>query len=454
MVGAQTTITQSQDDLSRARMFRCNPNEAPHGAPGSAGAKRRRRTSSGRNKQCAQRGDVNTTLAMNNVGPQFRRARIRSPPRYGIVSSKPEALVTGSAVAAATKAAQAEMEHRAKETIETIEAVNTEQTQMKDKEDAETVAEIQPKEVEKTDVAQHEVVKEDPISDEVAFLGKFKTVVINMDRRPDRLEGCSSRLTAMCPGLKWERMPAVDGRKTVISPNFVTNSWDTSPNVVYQRIRSIRKGWDDLHTYHERVLELSPGERGCAASHIKAWRQCLANGSEEPLLVIEDDAAPMPDFASILKRALAVLPSDAHILYLGYSQAAHWRREISADVVEAEYVWTTVGYIVWPAAAELMLSMLPINQPVDNWMAQLCASGKMKSYCVRPKLIRQSDAWNCGSDIRHSDESYWGPDSDIMHSETVPVPPTNPLARAIPGAIIDDGSYFWDLSCTQKEQMS
>jgi GR25 family glycosyltransferase involved in LPS biosynthesis len=237
----------------------------------------------------------------------------------------------------------------------------------------------------------------------------------------------------------------------VISANLVTSSWDTTENVVYQRIRSERKGWDDLHTYHERVLELSPGERGCAASHIKAWRHCLANDSDGPLLVLEDDAAPIADFGGILKRALAALPQDAHVLYLGYSQAAHWRREISPELVESEYVWTTVGYLVWPAGARLLLDNLPVNQPVDNYMALLCAQGQLKAYCVRPKIILQSDAWNCGSDIRHSDENYWGPDSDIVHSEAAAVPASNATTRSIPGAIIDDGSSFWEFA--QKEQM-
>jgi GR25 family glycosyltransferase involved in LPS biosynthesis len=242
----------------------------------------------------------------------------------------------------------------------------------------------------------------------------------------------------------------------MIGQNLVTTSWDTTENVVYQRLRSERKGWDDLHTYHERRLDLSPGERGCAASHIQAWRHCLAHCGDEPLLVLEDDAAPMPDFGGILRRALSVLPSDAHILYLGYSQAANWRREISAELVESEYVWTTVGYMIWPAAARLLLSKLPIDQPVDNWMANLCAKGELKAYCIRPKIIRQSDAWNCGSDIRHSDENYWGPDSDIIHSEVAPAPaaPSGDMpGRSIPGAIVDDGSSFWDLSGAQQEQV-
>lgn len=288
-----------------------------------------------------------------------------------------------------------------------------------------------------------------------ALLRSLETVVISLERRPDRMQGCVERFASVCPELRLNQVAAVDGRTTAISTNLATLSWDSTENTVYQRIRSIRKGWDDLHTYHERVMDLSPGERGCSASHIQAWRRCLATGSDAPLLVLEDDAAPMPDFGGILKRALAALPDDAGVLYLGYSQAAGWRRELSAELVESEYVWTTVGYLIWPAAARLLLSKLPVNQPVDNFMAQACASGELKAYCIRPKIIRQSDAWNCGSDIRHSDEQYWGPDSDIIHSEVAPAPVLSSESgeRAIPGAILDDGSSFWDLSGTQQEQV-
>jgi len=202
--------------------------------------------------------------------------------------------------------------------------------------------------------------------------------------------------------------------------------------------------------------ELSPGERGCSASHVRAWQACVqlaeASGQEEPLLVLEDDAAPTADFAGVFSQAMSALPSDAHMLYLGYSQAANWRREVSPEVVESEYVWTTVGYIIWPAGARLLLSKLPIDQPVDNWLAQLCADNDLKAYCVRPKIIRQSEAWNSGSDIRHSDEHYWGPDSDILHSESVAgvAPPTvdgGVPNRPAQGAILlDDGSSFWDVA--------
>lgn len=246
-------------------------------------------------------------------------------------------------------------------------------------------------------------------------LQKINAIVVNLDRRPDRLVDCQNKLTQHCPWLDHERFRASDGKLDVITENDVTLSWNTARNVQYQKLRATRKGWNDLESYKVKDLAHSAGERGCSASHIRAWKYCLdaAGDTDKPLLVLEDDAAPTENFTEVLERALAVLPGDAHILYLGYSQAADWRREISADVVEAEYVWTTVGYIIWPAGARVLLGRLPVDQPVDNWMATACAAGAIKSYCVRPKIIRQADEWNVNSDVGHSDEV----DSDIKHSD-------------------------------------
>lgn len=251
-------------------------------------------------------------------------------------------------------------------------------------------------------------------------LQDLQSVVISLERRPDRMEGCTARLTQHCSWLQHKYFRASDGRKDVIGEDQVTSRWHTGKNVEFQKLRAIRKGWDDLDTYVVRELDHSAGEKGCSMSHIRAWQHCLETCSpDEPLLVLEDDAAPSANFTEVLERALPVLPTDAHVLYLGYSQAADWKREISPDLVEAEYVWTTVAYMIWPAGARILLNRLPIDQPVDNWMATACAEGGIKSYCVRPKIIHQADAWNVNSDVGHSDEMYWGPCSDIQHSDNL-----------------------------------
>jgi len=226
---------------------------------------------------------------------------------------------------------------------------------------------------------------------------------------------CSCKLKACCPQLAVQRFRASDGRLDAIPEDHVTLAWDTTSNVVYQKRRAMRKGWDDLDSYQANTLQHSPGERGCSMSHIRAWRHCLeqAGDSERPLLVLEDDASPIDKFAEVLGRVADALPRDAQVLYLGYSQAAEWRREVSPDLVESEYVWTTVAYVIWPAGARLLLNKLPVDQPVDNFMASACASGELKAYCVRPKIVLQAEAWNVNSDVGHSDE----PPSDVQHSD-------------------------------------
>lgn len=284
-------------------------------------------------------------------------------------------------------------------------------------------------------------------------LGQLQTIVINLDRRPDRMVGCAARLAARCPELKFERFSATDGKATPISQSEVATSWHTARNVIYQRLRAVRKGWNDLDTYLERHLELSPGERGCSSSHIRAWRHCLelAGSSEQPLLVLEDDAAPTAEFPRVLSRALAAVPSDAGLLYLGYSQAAEWRREVSSELVESEYVWTTVAYIIWPACARLLLSQLPVDEPVDNWLAAICARGDFKAYCTRPKIVLQADAWNVNSDVAHSDEHYWGPCSDIRHSDEFY---WGPAEHTVAGGVAGGPSLFGTDSSSDSEDSS
>jgi len=124
---------------------------------------------------------------------------------------------------------------------------------------------------------------------------------------------------------------------------------------------------------------------------------------------------------------------------------------VAPELVESEYVWTTVGYIVWPAGARIMLDRLPIDQPVDNWMATLCAEGHLKSYCTKPKVVLQADAWNMNSDVGHSDEQYWGPDSDIMHSDHLYWGDTEIAKEAEQSKKRKtDGPHFWDMSSDEE----
>jgi alpha(1,3/1,4) fucosyltransferase len=100
--------------------------------------------------------------------------------------------------------------------------------------------------------------------------------VINLDRRPDRLQ----RL-----GVKAQRWPAVDGRALKLTPELRTL---LAPNDFFWK----------------------KGVAGCALSHLGLWKKVAAEGSA---LILEDDAVLRPGWQEALKD----LPADLDILYLG-----------------------------------------------------------------------------------------------------------------------------------------
>ncbi|CAJ1394641.1 unnamed protein product [Effrenium voratum] len=146
---------------------------------------------------------------------------------------------------------------------------------------------------------------------------------------------------------------------------------------------------------------MSPGERGCCASHLEAWRKCARSG--KPLLVLEDDAVILPSFTATLTQALKEMPKDAGALWLT-SKDRGSRKRAGKVLMKPHYLWTTVGYIIWPAAAKRFISLLPMDMPVDNFLAWHIKEGEVKGFSVSPAVVRQAQTWNIGSDVPHSDD--------------------------------------------------
>eukprot|EP00927_Polykrikos_kofoidii_P039015 TRINITY_DN33459_c0_g1_i1.p1 TRINITY_DN33459_c0_g1~~TRINITY_DN33459_c0_g1_i1.p1 ORF type:complete len:363 (+),score=69.56 TRINITY_DN33459_c0_g1_i1:63-1091(+) len=229
--------------------------------------------------------------------------------------------------------------------------------------------------------------------------------VVNLDRRPDRWAAVKKRLREF-DGLVFDRVPAVDAAAGIEIPaSDVAHHWTTANNWKYVTQRF--EGGENCG-YEKCTLPLSGGERGCAASHIALWRICAANEEAGPQLILEDDALPLPGFVSRFQRALRDLQAEApDILYLGYELGSPLGRKVSRAVREATYLWTTVAYVIWPSGARKLLAALPVDQPVDNFMASLIATGKLHGFAVTPEAVRQAGEWNVDSDIKHSDDLAW-----------------------------------------------
>ena len=255
---------------------------------------------------------------------------------------------------------------------------------------------------------------------------RFIAVYINLDERDERREGTDTELQRA--GLTAERFRALRGSEA--PAGHVTMSWDTTLNARFDPLMQ-----------PDQVVDLTEGERGCAASHVSLWRRCADGGS--PMLILEDDIELCEGCASSVtsgesaRRQLPVhttaaigvmrrrflpmvnnmlryfdmaLQGKEHVerrllLYLG-ADVASWREDRPAMRVgtvtlrEAEYLWQTSSYVIWPAAAQLLLSSLPVDAPVDNFLARHVLNRRIRALVCQPELARQEVPY--AGDIEHS----------------------------------------------------
>lgn len=217
----------------------------------------------------------------------------------------------------------------------------------------------------------------------------IRGVAINLKTRPDRWAKVSKSIANQAPWLDLERMDAVDGRVAPPPAKEVTLTWCTGHLA------------ELFHWYKKVTVTMSPGERGCCGSHIKAWR--IAAKSSKPLLVLEDDAVGLPAFSSTLAEAVKEAPTDTGMIFLS-SKDRGYPKLAGKVLMTPSFVWTTVGYLIYPAAAKKLLTMLPLNMPVDNFLAWHIKEGVIKAFSVKPACVRQAQTWNVGSDVPHSDD--------------------------------------------------
>jgi len=231
-----------------------------------------------------------------------------------------------------------------------------------------------------------------------SFVQAVRTLVINLERRSDRWIGIQNRLAkvALAQHLIVERFPATDGNTDAIPEDMVTRTWTTDRNARYDARKGYRPGVS---------LDMTPGERGCAMSHVRAWQLVASSDAADvPVLILEDDAVFAAGLVKRLTRLIASMPEDTDALYLGYIKGAPWRCKVAPGLYEAEYLWTTVAYLLWPRGAHKLLAALPVDEPVDNFMAWQMATCRLKALAVEPALADQEQEWDVGSDVPHSDD--------------------------------------------------
>lgn len=182
-----------------------------------------------------------------------------------------------------------------------------------------------------------------------------KVVVINLDRRADRMERLGAQLDEL--GIKYERFSAIDSKELGISP--------------------IKAG---------------------TMSHQKL----LSENYEKRVLVLEDDALFCEDFNEKFTEYMEHLPADSDIFYLGALLPKHTGR---VDDIGNKYWFKQVfstgshAYSIHPARVKLFAEKLETyDWYIDIGLKDFAIN--YKAVIAQPNLVTQFPSY---SDLRGMD---------------------------------------------------
>ena len=178
-----------------------------------------------------------------------------------------------------------------------------------------------------------------------------KVIVINLDRRTDRMEKLAPQLEKL--DIQYKRFSAVDGKKLDIDP-------------IVAGLRS-----------HLQVMKQIAGQR---------------------VLILEDDAQFVEDFNEKFEKVMQTLPEDWDIFYLGALVPKdvglirmvnrHWGIQVLTTGSQA--------YCINPSKLEYFISKLEdYNSYIDIGLRDFAKD--LKAYIAQPNLVTQFPSY---SDLR------------------------------------------------------
>ena len=239
--------------------------------------------------------------------------------------------------------------------------------------------------------------EEDPLSSAVLQLPFTKIYCINLKSRTDRWKSIESQARKFnLPIERWEASTTTtsSGGSEIImvDESQVKLEWDSSINARYSR--KVNPG----------TQFLSKGEIGCAMSHIALWNKVLSlhatrstrntkndtssiTGQETTttVLILEDDACFVGNFQSQLRAVMDYVPENWDILYLGFSDRGERSVLIENNdiiIFVPEYGFHTHAYALNTRAAQVLLDHLPVQGPLDVWLADNHWFG-LNVYCAK-----------------------------------------------------------------------
>ena len=209
---------------------------------------------------------------------------------------------------------------------------------------------------------------------------KYKVLVINLARSPERLAAIASQLDTI--GVPFERIDALDGK--TLSDDFIE---EVSPAQIVSK------------SYHRA---LSKAEVACSLSHKRAWQQIIDDDLDFAI-VLEDDVELLDNFKGVLTLLSALPHGDWDFIKLyalrrggGKNIAKRFDFKGHTFVTYHRYPLGFVGQAVSRQGAESLTRNLPyVTEPADGQLKSWWETGVfpfgLVPYCVTTNLDGISD---------------------------------------------------------------
>jgi len=195
---------------------------------------------------------------------------------------------------------------------------------------------------------------------------------INLDRDADRRQ----------------RMEAELQRLALPGQRFEATLWTALPQAEQDRLYSPAL---NARQFHKALVN---GEKGCYASHLRAW-QWLLDSPHAAAVVLEDDVALKPEFAAVI-AAIEQLPAGWDMIKLigrldeskGEKLSRQQALSPGYSLIDYKRVPSlTAGYVLSRSgAAKLLGSRLPFGRPIDVDLRHWWENG-LKIQGVMPAAI-------------------------------------------------------------------
>lgn len=209
-----------------------------------------------------------------------------------------------------------------------------------------------------------------------------KIFVINLERRPDRLEKIKELSNKI--EFEYDIFPAVDGKKIDRDELIEGRKFQIESNEFYR----------DINDYFL-------GQLGCILSHLRLIKHCRDNNIKN-VLILEDDVEFSDEFQSKFDNFTKSFNQEWDMIYLSGSLVK--KSDEFTSYSKLLTCHTTHSYAVNSNIYDYLIDKLEkemLSKPVDVVYSQLHSN--IKSWILIPFLTYQSDGF---SDIQNSFVDY------------------------------------------------